>query len=364
MEPIVCEVAAQIRYQLDQLEQLAQRDSRKALQSIGDRLAAWEGIVRQHSHVELAFRIGQVLEDLRQYWLALSWYQWIADLDPSKISREEQTRSIRAKGRMCIKLGLNQEALRFLKEAEELLQQAGSSDLTELPVVWQNMGSLHDRLESWDEALMYTERALTAFREFDDQKRVSILLLMVGTYQYKLQRYEAAFDTLLQAREGLEKFKDYFHLARCWHNYAELMRDTGRMEEAIAAWRMSLEMKKRTDDHVGQVNTLLSLTEYVCTQNDWYGAQRYATQAIALCHEHRLYDQEILCLKSWSNILFALGRFSELEVCAARAMYLVESVTAQDQIVQLLQKIAQDYSKIGYEELAMQYSKNAVQILS
>jgi len=231
-------------------------------------------------------------------------------------------------------------------------------------MVWQNMASLYDRLERWDEGLRYAERALAAFRSFDDQKRVSILLLMTGTYQYKLHLYEDAFDSLLQAREGLEKFKDYFHLARCWHNYAELMRDTGRMEEAIAAWRMSLEMKKRTDDHLGQVNTLLSLTEYVCTQTDWHGAQRYATQAIALCHEHRLYDQEIQCLKSWSNILFALGRFSELEVCAARAMFLVGSVSAQDKVAQLLQKISQDYSKIGHEELAKQYSKNAVQILS
>jgi tetratricopeptide (TPR) repeat protein len=356
----------EVEQELNRLEAMLEAQDQGILEVIGEQLAVWEQVVRQGSHYALALRIGQLLEEIRQYWLALSWYQWIGEAQPSEqVTEETIIRSIRLQGRMYIRLGMYKEALVRLEQAEALIQRLDDSPGEDLALIWQNMASLYFQLRSYEQALQKADAALELFKQIGDRHRMSILKLMTGTYHYALQRYDAAFELLCEAREGLEEFRDYFHLARCWHNYAELLRDSGRLEEAIAAWRMSLEMKKLSQDHVGQVNTLLSISEFVSSsQGDWHSALFYATQAIALCHEHHLYDQEIVCLDRWSTILFELGRYSELEICAARALHLSESVTTQEQVASLLRKIASDYLKIGYEDLARQYNMNAVQILS
>nr|WP_283809075.1 tetratricopeptide repeat protein [Tumebacillus amylolyticus] len=184
---------------------------------------------------------------------------------------------------------------------------------------------------------------------------------MIGTNLKSLKRFEESFTYLTRSRDGLEQNQDYFHLARAWHNYAELMRDWGRTEEAVAAWRMSLEIKKRTQDHDGQVNTLLSIAEYFISQSDWHAALRYVTQAFPLCHQHRLFDQEVTSLDCWATILFALGRTSELEVVATRATHLRESVTVKHQVIMLLHKVAEYFRQVGRFDLAGQYGNKAVQ---
>jgi tetratricopeptide (TPR) repeat protein len=336
------------------------------LEVIGEHLAGWEQIVRQDFRYALALRIGQLLEEIRQYWLALSWYQWVGVAQPSEhVAEETVIRSIRLQGRIYIRLGMYKEALARLELAEARIHSLENPLSGDLPLVWQNMASLYFQLGAFEQALEKANAALELFGSLGDRHHLSILKLMTGTYLYSLKRYDEAFEHLTEAREGLEEFRDYFHLARCWHNYAELLRDSGRLEEANAAWRMSLEMKKLSQDYVGQVNTLLSISEFVSSsQEDWHSALRYATQAIAVCHEYHLYDQEIVCLDRWATILFELGRYSELEVCAARAMHLADSVTTQEQVASLLRKISNDYLKIGYEDLARQYNLNAVQILS
>jgi tetratricopeptide (TPR) repeat protein len=354
---------AQVEAEVNRLEMLEGLDSKTVLELIGEQLSKWELAVRQTSHYALAFRIGELLEKVNQYWLALSWYQWLAVEVEAEASSELMIRSTRAKGRMYIRLGLYEEALPLLQLVEEYLTMEESQDPYDLPILLQNIAIVYNHLEQFETALKYAQSALTSFSQLGDTNRVNVVEGMIGTYLMALKRFEASFEYLLRARDGLEAAKDHLNLARCWHNHAELMRDWGRPEEAIAAWRMSLEMKKRVQDSPGQVNTLVSITDYLIGQNEWHAALSYITQAFTICHQHRLYDKEIVCLERWSHILFALGRYAELEVCASRAMFLVKSCTAKQSVTSLLQKIADYCEQVGFEHLAKQFHINAVQIL-
>lgn len=353
----------QVEAQVSRLEMQEELDSKTVLELIGEQLANWELAVRQTSHYALAFRIGELLEKVNQYWLALSWYQWLAVEVEAEAVHEMMLRSTRAKGRTYIRLGLYEEALPLLQQVEEHITLEGSQDPYDLPILLQNIAVVYSHLEQFEIALQYAQSALTSFSQLGDTNRVNVVEGMIGTYLHALQRFEESFEFLLRARDGLEAAKDYLNLARCWHNHAELMRDWGRYEEAIAAWRMSLEMKKRVQDSSGQVNTLVSITDYLIGQNEWHAALSYITQAFTICHQHRLYDKEIDCLERWSHTLFALGRYTELEVCASRAMCLVKSCTAKQSVTSLLQKIADYYERVGFAHLAEQYHTNAVQIL-
>lgn len=353
----------EVEQEVSRLEMLEGFDSKTVLELIGEQLSEWELAVRQTSHYALAFRIGDLLEKVNQFWLALSWYQWLADAVEQESSNGLKMRSIRAKGRMYIRLGLFEESLPLLKQVEEHLNTFGSADPRELPALWQNIAVVHAHLNQHELALTYAQSALTHFSQLGERNIVNVVEGMIGSFLWALKRYEESFKYLTQARAGLEQEHDYLNLARTWHNIAELLRDWGRPEEAIASWRMSLEMKKRIEDCPGQVNTLLSIIDYLIGQDDWHCALSYTTQAFTICHQHRLYDKEIACLERWSNILNALGRYAELEVCAARATYLAKSCTTKHQVTSLLQKVATYCEQAGLEDLAEQFNSRAIQLL-
>jgi tetratricopeptide (TPR) repeat protein len=349
----------ELHQELHKLEQLVDSNPEDALQLIGDGIADWEKLVRQTSDLPLALRVGELLEKARHYWLALTWYQWAMESEATSPDQTTISRVMRAQGRVCIRLGMNQEALRIL----QLVEQQGVPDAPgshDLPTLWQNLSVVHSALGQFDQSIEYAQRARRRFQELGDTHRMSIAEFMIGSDLKHLREFEASCEYLTRSREGMEQHQDYFHLARSWHNYAELMRDWGRMEEAVAAWRMSLEMKKRTKDHVGQVNTLLSITEYFMSRQEWHGALRYVTQAFPLCHQYRLYDQEVKSLDCWATILYALGKFSELEVVATRATYLRESVSV-NQVIMLLHKVTEFFRQIGRQDLAEAYGSKVVQ---
>lgn len=347
--------------ELNRVEELLQTDSGVVLEQIGAKLCDWERSVKSTRNYTSALRIGDILEKLGQNWLAYSWYQWIDSHED--VTGPLKTTVMRAKGRVQIKLGMYPEALSVLKEVEALLIQEGKANTHDYSYTAQNIAVIHTRREEFQPALEYAQIALKLFEEHEDRTRVIQAKSLVGQCYHGLGQFEQSYEYLTRARDGLEECEDYFTLARCWHNYAELMRDWGRPEEALAAWRMSHEMKKKTGDHFGQVNTLLSMGEYMVSQQDLHSALQYTTQSITLCHQHRLYDQEIKCLQLWSDILSALGRYAELEVCASRAKCLVRNVSQQEEVASLLQKIAKDFQRIGRNDLAEQISMNAIQIL-
>lgn len=354
---------ADLHQELQKLERMVESNPDDALQLIGESISDWETLARQTSDLSLSLRIGELLEKAQHFWLALTWYQWGTSLESETTDRAMLMRVKRFKGRIYIRLGMYQEALKILRQVEEhgVFDDPNSLDL---PVLWQNLALVHSQCMEFEQSISYAQRALARFQELGELHRVSIVEFMIGSYLKSLKRFEESCAYLTKSREGMERYQDYFHLARSWHNYAELMRDWGRTEEAVAAWRMSLEMKKRTQDHGGQVNTLLSIAEYFISQEDWHGALRYVTQAFPLCHQYRLYDQEVTTLGCWATILFALGRYSELEVVATRASFLQESVTVKHQVIILLQKVADYFQQVGRIDLAKEYGGKAVQNMS
>lgn len=344
-----------------ELDRMAETETEALVEAIGERLSAWEILVRQTRSYDLALRIGELLERVDHWWFALSWYQWVTKSIPNEATDDIGIRALRRKGRVYIRLGMYEEALPLFLQVEQYLAGVAGGDLLELPSLMQNISLSYEQLGQYEMALIYAERTLELLDQQGDEYRVAIVNMMMGMNLRMLQRYEDAFAHLIRARDGLEKSGDRHHLARAWHNYAELMCDWGRPEEAVAAWRMSLEMKKKTRDYQGQVNTMLSITEYFISHKDWHGALGYITQVFPLCHQYRLYDMEIQCLEQWSEILFALGRYAELEVVVTRASHLSPYVTKKLQVTTLLQKVSGYFRQIGQEHLAEQYNLNAVQ---
>jgi len=281
-----------------------------------------------------------LLERSRHLWLSLSWFQWVVgELDGGRPD-ERVLRALRSKGRIYIRLRMYEEAIPLLTRVETGLEELGINDPQILASLLQNIGIAYGQVHRHEEAIDYGERALQLIRELGDAHHIALIEAVIGSSLSSLGRFEEALDYLTSSRHGFERCGDLINLARSWHNYAELMRDWGRKEEAVAAWRMSLEIKKRTSDSVGQVNTLLSITEYFINDRDWYAALGYVTQAFPLCHQHRLYDKEVGCLELWAMILFALGRTSELEVVVTRARFLAQNDSLQSKVNVLLQKVS------------------------
>lgn len=352
----------ELAQEVGKLELLVDSDSNSVLELTGDQLTSWESIIRLHADYPLALRIGKLLERLGQYWLALSWFHWVSQADRGEWEELVMTAE-RMKGRMYIKVGMYNEALTFLQAVEQQWLLSAHQEGRDLSTLRQNIALVYEYLGRYDSAVDYASRALSWFETNGEEHDIALMEMLLGICFKAQKDFDQANEYLTRAKQGFEKHKDYLHLARTWHNYAELMQDLGRHEEAIAAWRMSLEMKKRIQDFKGQATTLQSITNYLIAEKDWYAALNYTTQAIAICHQYRLQEKEVTCLESWAQILFALGRYDELEVCASRALFLAGSDETQQKVASLLRTIANDFERVGLKELAEQYNQNAIQLI-
>lgn len=352
-----------LQHQLALMEEQVSGDSQTVLEQIGEQLADWERIVRENAACSLALRIGELLVSAKQYWLALSWFQWVLSASSGDVDPFSRAKALRHKGRICILLDMTDASLPYLKQAEALLSAHGYKETREYCMVMQNLSIAYVTAGQFEQALAAAQVALPGLIELEDHNMAGIVAATIGSCLRNLKQYEEALEHYTQAREWLELAQDTFHLARVWHNYAELMRDWGRMEEAIAAWRMSLEMKKRNRDNVGQVNTLLSMADYLTSREELHAAWQYVSQAIAVCHLHNLREEEIICLDRWSGILIELGRFADLEICAARAAHLAQEGSGRKRVLDMLRHIAEQCQKSGLEQQAAQYNMIAVQII-
>jgi tetratricopeptide (TPR) repeat protein len=346
---------AELKNELSRLEGLVNTpEADKLHELIGDQLTLWEQIVRRDSDYDTAFRIGELLETVRLHWLAIAWYQWVVgSTGAEKDDQERRRKALLSKARVFIKLRMYHEALSLLLYVEEhLTSNIDSEEWSEWHTLLHNTALTYGQLENYELALAYATRALRLVEKSGNTHAVRTTKLMIGSFLAKLNRFEESFAYLTKACEEFERCQDHFHLARSWHNYAELMKSWGRKEEALAAWRMSLEIKKRTHDYDGQVNTFLSITDHLLDQEDWHGALRYVTQAFPICHQHRLHDLEVLCLDRWATIAFELKRKSDLEVVVTRATYLGENVSAK--VTHLLDKVACYFDQLGLAEKGRQ----------
>ncbi|HEU4965189.1 MAG TPA: tetratricopeptide repeat protein [Bacilli bacterium] len=352
-----------LEQQLAKLEQQVQANPETVLEQVGEQLAGWELLVRQHAAYSLGLRIGELLFETKQLWLALSWFHWVVSSEVTEPDIATRAKALRQKGRIYIFLGMSETALPIFEEAEELFRTSGAMETREYSVLLQNHAVALVRTRQYEAALDVSKRALPQLIAHGDLNSAARVSATMGSCLRITNQYEEALDSFIQARDWLETTQDYLHLGRVWHNYAELMRDWGRVEEAIAAWLMSLEMKKRTHDHTGQVNTLLSMAGYLMSQAEYHSAWKYVSQAIALCHQYQLREAEIRCLDKWSEILIALSRYADLEVCATRAAHLANIGFGKDRVKAMIGKIAEHCRQVGLEQQAAQYNTIAVQII-
>lgn len=144
------------------------------------------------------------------------------------------------------------------------------------------------------------------------------------------ENFDSAFlliDRSIQLRESVKNSKN---LHGSYYNKAELLKETGRYEEAIAYYRKAMKLRERQyekgHDAMNQIYTAFGIAKAQMGEMD--SAAFYTSKAIEsleIHHEHNIYDL-VDCYLNLSRMYLQQGEFAQSKASLQTAIGIEESV--------------------------------------
>ncbi len=170
------------------------------------------------------------------------------------------------------------------------------------------------RLGDASEAFAQSQRI---FEEARLPERVGEALVDQGLVLYLGGDYDGALLQLEQARVLLEQYEDLRVLAWARNNLGMVLLEIGRSREALEHFSVSLTIKQRLQDAVGECHTLTELARCHFACGEIERAREYAEQAVARSRNGGAPDEE-------ARAQIVLGAIARVEGNARKAQrYLV-----------------------------------------
>ncbi len=218
------------------------------------------------------------------------------------------------------------EALRYFRQAEQLLNQAPGAEhevarakvLNNLSIIYINWGmhaeatdmlfeaiaikekhqkygslansygtlaSVYLAREEAEQALAYHQKAAEAAKRSGNRYLEAAFLFNLGSNHQDLKQLEQAEDITLQAKAIAEELENEYLLGHCAIGLAEIARERGQLASAKRQLRQSLGTDALRRSPYMTANAHLILAEIALEEGRFAEAQQLATQSLAAAEE-------------------------------------------------------------------------------
>ncbi len=210
------------------------------------------------------------------------------------------------------------------------------------------------RLDDASEAFTQSQRI---FEEAGLPERVGEGLLSQGLALYLGGDFDGALLQLEQARVLLEQYEDLRVLAWARNNLGMVLLEIGRSRDALEHFAVSLTIKQRLQDSIGECHTLTELARCYFACGEIERAREYAEQAVARSRNGGAPDEEARAQIVLGAIAMAEGNARKAQrylVLAAahceRASMTLELVTVFRQLAGVALSLGRHKEASGYHE--------------
>jgi len=163
-------------------------------------------------------------------------------------------------------------ALVHMKKAESL-----TSDKEDLMYIYSWIGSIYDRMEYLDDALLYYSRSLKLAIDLEDESMQATALSGIAGIYYKKEELDKALDYYEQSLslETDEKAK-----ATTYNNIANIYDKKGNYQKAVEYFQKAIEIEERYGDYHGASQTKLNLGDTYRKMKDYEKAEKYILEGL------------------------------------------------------------------------------------
>lgn len=198
-----------------------------------------------------------------------------------------------------------QAALEYYKASAQIHQVHPHHPLG-LAQVLNNMGLALMSLGSWMEAEQAFERALSIFRQLNEQVEIARALNNLGRLYRERGESEKALNQLQEALERFRKLGDEYGQASVLNTLGALNRQRGEWEDARQCYEASLQLCWKVSDHVGIAHALNNMGELHRTVGNFDEALKFYQEGLQMAQT--LSEQPIVATIMSNMGLVAAGQ--------------------------------------------------------
>lgn len=147
-------------------------------------------------------------------------------------------------------------------------------------VTLMNIGLLEQRLENYEKAVIYYQRALEFAKKEGNSTRITSCLYNLGGLQTKQKNYKQALDIFASVIDLAKQNNDILLLGKTTNSIARVHKKQGSLSKAEAGFKKGVEYAEQSGDRETQVQGLLELSLLNYEQKRFQTALQYAEKGL------------------------------------------------------------------------------------
>ncbi len=208
-------------------------------------------------------------------------------------------------GNALLLTGDNYSAQKNYLKSLTLLEN--TNDEEALFSLYHNIGVLYDRMEDYDKALLFYEKALFIYNNSADKnclvmQQVHSLYNSIGNIYVNKHDRANALEYYNKALASAENKNDYQALGVIYNNIGKQYFDNNQNTEALHYYNLSLDYRQKVHDLNGMAKSHNSLCSYYLKTANYHKARESAFEALRLSESSGAKTTRLTALKQISEI--------------------------------------------------------------
>ncbi|QSE96064.1 tetratricopeptide repeat-containing sensor histidine kinase [Fulvivirga lutea] len=207
-------------------------------------------------------------------------------------------------------------ALNLFFEGLKVLEESEIKEL--IPSFIQNIGDTYKDLEDYENAIRYTEKAISLFRELNNETGLAVCINNLGEIYTIQGKYERALSNLMESRNLFIKYDNTRGESITTRNIGDIYLKTGRLEAAKSELLKAMRLFMQLDNQHGLAHTLNQLGQLEFENGNKTKALDYFNEAYDIVNDIGLKDIQ-------RDVLASLARYYKNEGDYKKALKYYES---------------------------------------
>jgi tetratricopeptide (TPR) repeat protein len=216
-------------------------------------------------------------------------------------------------GNAYLSFGELQKAFKCYNAALHLARQGTKKD--DEGGVLGSLGNLYQIMGRTEEAILHYRLALNIAQELEDKNTEAKWLINLGICYHSLGQTTCAMDCLTQALTIALTYEDQGIAlevaARCMVNIGNCYSVSGQIDLAIEQYQQALDIAIKNGDKQTEALCRGNLGDSFSNKADLERADMFLRQALSLCQEYELKDNQASILHSLSELLIDTGQYAQ-----------------------------------------------------
>lgn len=225
-----------------------------------------------------------------------------------------------------------------------------------------SMGRVEIKAGNYQGSLDYLSRAQNLAIELGNEEARAAILNAIGIAYKRLNKLEEALAQYRQSLEIKRKLGQKGGIAASLTEIAQIQGHLGKPEEAIKSFDEALRLRREIGDKRGIGNTLIDYGSLLVDRGNYDQALNFYRESLEIQRQVGNASYEALCLNNIASIYEARGNHDDALAYFQRALTIREKSGNQSDIAESLHNLAETSGRNGQYEHALDYYLRALQL--